>query len=44
MIYSDYYGAVPNELGTYVKMAVRFLNDKDAQKGKALNYYLSMKD
>ena len=40
MIYSDYYGAVPNDLSVYVKMAKKFLEDKDASEGKALNYYL----
>lgn len=44
MIYSDYYGAVPNELGTYVKIAHKFLKDKDAEPGKALKYYLTFKD
>ena len=44
MIYSDYYGAVPNDTTIYVKMARKFLDDKDAKEGKALCYYLSMKD
>ena len=44
MIYSDYYGSVPNEVNTYVRMALKFLDDKDAKEGKALKYYLSMKD
>jgi hypothetical protein len=43
MIYSDYYGAVTNDTSSYVKLAKRFLDDKDAQKGKALNYYLAMR-
>ena len=43
MIYSDYYGAVSNETATYYKMAKKFIEDKDAHKGKALNYYLSIK-
>lgn len=43
MIYSDYYGVVPNEVSVYVKMARRFLEDKDAEEGKALKYYLAMK-
>lgn len=42
MIYSDYYGAVPNDLSIYVKMAKKFLEDKDASDGKALKYYLAM--
>ena len=43
MVYSDYYGAVPNETASYVKIARRFLEDKDAEEGKALKYYLAMK-
>ena len=44
MIYSDYYGVIPNETSTYVKMARKFLEDKDAEHGKALKYYLAMSD
>lgn len=43
MLYSDYYGSVPNDTETYAKMAKKFLLDKDAKEGKALCYYLSMK-
>ena len=43
MLYSDFYGSVPNETSTYVKMAKKFLDDKDAREGKALRYYLSIK-
>ena len=43
MLYSDYYGSVPNDVSTYVKMAKKFLEDKDAPDGKALKYYLAMK-
>lgn len=43
MLYSDYYGSVPNDVSTYVKMAKKFLEDKDAQKGKAFRYYSAMK-
>lgn len=39
MIYSDYYGAIPNDLTYYVKMSKKFLEDKDAEKGKAYHYY-----
>ena len=42
MIYSDYYGSVPNETSVYVKMARKFLEDKDAEDGKALKYYLAL--
>lgn len=40
MIYSDYYGAVSNEASSYMKLAKKFLMDKDAGEGKALCYYL----
>lgn len=43
MIYSDYYGAVSNDVASYVKLAKRFLCDKDAHQNKAFKYYLSMK-
>ena len=43
MVYSDYYGAVPNEVSTYTKIAKKFLMDKDAIDGKALCYYLAMR-
>lgn len=43
MIYSDYYGAVPNDTSSYVKLAKRFLEDKDAKEGKAYIYYISMR-
>lgn len=42
MIYSDYYGTVPNDISIYAKMSQKFLNDKDAKQGKALNYWLAM--
>ena len=44
MIYSDYYGAIPNETSYYVKLAEKFIKDKDAPEGKALKYYLAMLD
>lgn len=43
MIYSDYFGSVPNDVSTYAKMSKKFLDDKDACEGKALKYYLAMK-
>ena len=43
MIYSDYYGSVSNETSVYVKLAKKFLQDKDAPEGKAFKYYLAMK-
>lgn len=42
MMYSDYYGSVPNEVITYVKLAEKFLMDKDAGVGKAFKYYVAM--
>jgi len=43
MIYSDYYGAVSDDVNTYAKISKKFLTDKDAKEGKALCYYLAMK-
>ena len=43
MLYSDYYGAVSNDISTYYKMAKKFLEDKDAVEGKAFKYYIAMK-
>lgn len=39
MIFSDYYGAVPNEVGFYVELAKKFLMDKDGIDGKAFKYW-----
>lgn len=44
MIYSDYYGVVQDDVNTYYKLSKKFLDDKDAPDGKALIYYLAMKD
>ena len=43
MMYSDYYGSVPNDTNVYFRMAKKFLEDKDAGKGKAFRYYVAMK-
>ena len=43
MMYSDYYGVVSNEVSSYVKLAKKFLMDKDAPSGKAYHYYMAMK-
>lgn len=43
MIYSDYYGVLSNETSVYAKLARKFIDDKDAPDGKALHYYLAMK-
>ena len=42
MMYSDYYGSVPNETSIYAKMAKKFLEDKDVKLGKAYKYYISI--
>lgn len=42
MIYSDYFGSVPDETSSYVKLAEKFINDKDAGPGKAFKYYVAM--
>lgn len=42
MIYSDYYGSFPNDLSYYVKVSLKFLNDKDSTEGKAFRYWESM--
>lgn len=42
MVYSDYYGAIPDELNYYVQIAKKFLDDKDMPCGKAYKYYRSM--
>lgn len=44
MIYSDYYGSVTNENANYAKLARKFIEDKDAPKGKAFHYYFAMKN
>lgn len=43
MIYSDYFGAVPNDMTMYANLAHAFLKDKDAGSGKAYKYYTAMK-
>lgn len=42
MIYSDYYGTVTNDISAYVKLAHKFITDKDAGPGKAFRYYIAM--
>ncbi len=39
MIYSDYYGCVPNDVNIYAKMSRAFIEDIDANEGKIYNYY-----
>lgn len=43
MLYSDYYGSVPNDASTYGHMSIKFLSDKDANGAKAYRYYMAMK-
>lgn len=42
MLYSDYVKIFNENTAYYVKMADKFLNDKDAEEGKALRYYMAM--
>ena len=44
MIYSDFYGSVPNDVSVYVKMAKKFIEDKDAIEGKPFKYYKAMSE
>lgn len=44
MMYSDYYGSINNETSSYFKLTKAFLMDKDSKEGKALKYYLAMKN
>lgn len=43
MIYSDYCEVLGDNVTSYVRMAHKFLNDKDAPDGKALRYAMCMK-
>lgn len=43
MVYSDYSEILGSNVASYVKMANKFLKDKDAPEGKALRYYMAMK-
>lgn len=43
MLYSDYCVVLGDNSMSYVKMAEKFLNDKDAPDGKALRYSMCMK-
>lgn len=42
VMYSDYYGTVPDNAESYFKLAKAFLMDKDAPEGKAFLYYKAM--
>lgn len=43
MVYSDYYGSIPDTAESYFKVAKAFLMDKDAPEGKAFLYYKAMR-
>ncbi len=43
MVYSDYYGSVPDNLESYFRVAKAFLEDKDAPEGKAWKYWKAMR-
>lgn len=44
MMYSDYSSIFADNLTYYLKLSTKFLMDKDAPKGKALRYYLALKE
>lgn len=44
MAYSDYYGAVADNTETYYRIAMAFLEDKDAPEGKAYLYWKVMRE
>lgn len=44
MMYSDFCEVLGDNTISYIKLAHKFLNDKDAPDGKALRYYLCMRD
>lgn len=43
MVWSDLYKAITDDTSSYVRVAKRFLEDKDAAPGKAFRYYMSMR-
>lgn len=42
MVYSDYYGVIPDSVESYYRTAIAFIEDKDAPEGKAFLYYRAM--
>lgn len=42
MVYSDFYGFIPDTIDSYYKVAKAFIEDRDAPKGKAFLYYKAM--
>ena len=43
MVYSDYFGVVTDSVDVYFRIALAFLEDKDAPEGKAFRYYKAMR-
>lgn len=43
MIYSDYY-STKFDTANYIELAKDFIEDKDAEKGKVLKYYMFLVD
>ena len=39
MVYSDFFGAIPDSIDSYVKLAWKWLEDKDIPDGKLYYYY-----
>ena len=44
MVYSDYFGAIPDSVDSYYRVAVAFIEDPDAPTGKAYRYYKAMRE
>jgi len=42
MIYSDYVSVIGNAPSTYISLAKAWINDKDAEEGKAYRYYVAI--
>ena len=42
MVYSDYYGVINDSVESYFRVALAFIEDEDAPKGKAFLYYKAM--
>jgi len=42
MIYSDYVAVIGNTPSTYISLAKAWINDKDAEEGKAYRYYMAI--
>ena len=42
IIYSDYVAVIGNTPSTYISLAKAWINDKDAEEGKAYRYYMAI--